>query len=130
VLPKKYLAEMGHICVNATNVLRLSNDGVPNTNIPKPGAPGQIDKKPAHLLWYHPHMLPYVNLQPTHRSSYCQSTHAAIQHLVSFPPTFLPPMYDASIWYLSATAASQQVQFLAVPDPQATTCSWVSYVLG
>jgi len=61
---------------------------------------------------------------------FIQSTHAARQHLVSFPPTFLPPIYDTSIWYLSATAASQQEQFLAVPDPQATTCFWVSYVLG
>jgi len=37
---------MGRICVDAANILGPSDNGAPNTNIPKPGTPDWLDENP------------------------------------------------------------------------------------
>jgi len=45
VMPK-YLADMGRICVDATNIVGPLDDGAPNTRIPKPGTNDRVDENP------------------------------------------------------------------------------------
>jgi len=38
---------MGHICVDGMNTIDDTDDGAPNSQIPKPRTPGQLDENPA-----------------------------------------------------------------------------------
>jgi len=59
---------MGCMCIDVTSILGPSDDRAPNTCIPKPGTPDQLNKNPSILFWHCPPTLPYLdfNLQIDH----------------------------------------------------------------
>jgi len=55
---------MGHICVDGTNTIDDMDDGAPNSQIPKPGTPGQLNENPAiaYSMAFQP-AVPHMALQ-------------------------------------------------------------------